>query len=668
MNNGKESSDLVGQRNLRIEKLNKLKELEINPFPAKSNKQYPNSEIVNNFVKYNGKEVVLAGRVVSWREHGKLKFGDLVDESGKIQLYVREDAYSGETEGFLNFTQLSLLDVGDIIEVIGEITKTQRGEISILVKSLRILTKSVRPLPTELEDKEDRFRRRYLDMLLHPEIRERFKRRSMFWQATRDFLNNHEFVEINIPVLEHTTGGADAKPFVTHYDALDQDFFLRISHELPLKRLLGAGFEKVYDIGARFRNEGFSDEHLPEHVAMEFYWAYADYRDGMKFTQELFKYVLSEVYGTLQFNIRGFEVNLEGDWPEVRYEDIIKDKFGVDIFADSVEEMNEVLKKNGVDLGENINKNRVVDNLWKLIRKTIAGPVFLVDVPKFLSPLAKSNPKDERFTLRFFPIIAGSELANAFSELNDPLDQLERFVEQQKLREAGDDEAQMLDIDFVEMLEYGMPPAVGFGMSERVFWFFEGITAKEGVPFPQLKQEFDNTTKKIYGDVMKYAETEMYTAKNKIEKSKDLFTNLKEKDQDFNKKIVIVVNQELPSWQIGNAIGHISAYLGNKLEEDFASGFKFITKDDFTHPNNSQYPIVILAAKLGQMQNLMAAVRDSGLAYHGFIREMVETSDDEKIESILKEKKDADMEYLGIGIFGEKAKVDALTKKFSLWK
>lgn len=342
-------------------------------------------------------------------------------------------------------------------------------------------------------------------MTMNPEIRERFKRRSEFWQATRDFLNEKGFVEINIPVLEHVTGGADAKPFVTHYDDLGEDFYLRISHELPLKRLLGGGFEKVYDIGTRFRNEGCSEEHLPEHVAMEFYWAYADYKEGMKLTQDMFRYILNRIYGTLKFKVRDFDVDLSKEWEVVSYEDLLKSEYkGIDIYNDSVQDLNKILQKQGVDLGEDVNRARVVDNLWKLLRKKTAGPLFLIKVPKFLSPLSKTDPEDDRVVERFFPIIGGSEMANAFSELNDPIDQLDRFVEQQKMRDAGDEEAQMLDIDFVEMLEYGMPPAVGFGMSERVFWLFEGVTAREGVPFPQLKTEFEKSTLNIYKDVSKY--------------------------------------------------------------------------------------------------------------------------------------------------------------------
>jgi lysyl-tRNA synthetase class 2 len=404
------------------------------------------------------------------------------------------------THDSLGLEHLNLLDAGDFVEATGEVIKTQTGEISVEVKTLRLLSKSLRSLPANFTNKEERLRRRYVDMAVNQDVRDRFVRRAKFWQATRDFLNKNDFIEINIPVLEHTTGGADANPFVTHMDAIDQDFYLRISHELPLKRLIGAGYERVYDIGPRFRNENYSDEHLPEHVAMEWYAAYWDWQDGMKFMEELFKYALKETFGTLKFQTRGFEVDMSGTWPVRDYAELVKEKYGIDVYDTTLEEVQKALKQNKIEVEKSDSLPRCIDKLWKTIRATIGGPVWLVNEPKFLSPLAKTAA-DGRSAQRFHPVIAGSELGNGFSELNDPIDQLERFVEQQQMRDSGDDEAQMLDIDFVEMLEYGMPPACGWGHSERVFWFFEGVTAREGVPFPQLRREIDEVTKSVYPEV-----------------------------------------------------------------------------------------------------------------------------------------------------------------------
>jgi lysyl-tRNA synthetase class 2 len=304
---------------------------------------------------------------------------------------------------------------------------------------------------------------------------------------------------MNIPVLEMTPGGADANPFVTHMDALDQDFYLRITQELYLIRLTGGGYEKIYEIGPRFRNEGISDEHLPEHIAMEFYWADADWDNGMKFIKDLFRYVTEKVYGTTKFKMRGFDVDFGNEWEIIDYAEILRKKFDLDIFNSTPGDLKKILQKNHIETNENINTGRGVDSLWKIIRKDIAGPAFVINVPKFLSPLAKSNPDKPEYAMRFHPVAAGGELGNGFSELNDPLDQYNRFKEQQAMRDSGDNEAQFLDIDFVEMLEYGMPPTLGYGHSERVFWFLEDVTAREGVPFPQLKYEIDSVTKKIYG-------------------------------------------------------------------------------------------------------------------------------------------------------------------------
>jgi lysyl-tRNA synthetase class 2 len=660
-------SSLVGQRQQRIAKLQQLRDLGIDPYPAKSKKSHAVEDLVKDFNNLHNQSVTIVGRLMSWREHGQVVFGNLHDASGEIQLYIKKEELldTSDEKQILGWDKLHLLDVGDHLETTGIVTKTQSGEISLLVKELRISSKSIRPLPSSWQgivDKEERYRRRYLDMTLNPEIRERFVRRSKFWNAVRDFLNQNGFVEVNIPVLEHVTGGADARPFETYYDALDQTFYLRISHELPLKKLLGAGFEKVYDIGPRFRNEGFSDEHLPEHVAMEWYWAYADANDGMQFTRDMYRYIVREVYNTNTLQIRGFEVNLDAEWTEIDFVSVIRERFNVDVFKTTDEEMIRVLEENGVKLEGEVNRSRLVDSLWKLIRKTIPGPAFLTGVPKFLSPLAKSDPENPEVTQRFHPIIAGSELANAFGELNDPIDQLERFLEQQQMRDAGDDEAHMLDIDFVEMLEYGMPPAVGFGLSERVFWFFEDVTAKEGVPFPQLKHHVEDLTKKIY-PMINFDEAE--GKPNAKKGKKKTYTSA---NQDFDNRIIVVVNKDLPSWQMANTVAHVSAYLGNKLEEKFGTGENFVTQDGKNHPRNSQYAIVILAANPGQMSNFMGKVRETGLLYHGFIREMIETTNDAEIEKILADKKDDQIEYLGIGVYGDNETLKDITKKFSLWK
>lgn len=497
-------------RDERLRKLNDLKNLGINAYPAGAQRTHTLAEITDKFEELQGQATTVVGRIVNIRKFGKIAFVVVRDQSGTLQLFLKKDVVEplNAAHSQVGFDQLPLLDAGDYIEASGQVIKSQTGEISIEVQQLRLLTKSLRPLPTDhdgFSNKEERLRRRYVDMNVNKDVRERFIRRSKFWQTTRDFLNTNGFVEINIPVLEHTAGGADANPFVTHMDALDQDFYLRISHELPLKRLLVAGYEKVYDIGPRFRNENYSDEHLPEHVAMEWYWAYADWRDGMKLTQRMIREIADKTWGTRQFTLaNGQEIDLgtdDTDWPEVSFVGVIKDRYNIDVFETTLEAVQAAVKANNIEVEKADNINRCIDKLWKKIRVEIAGPAFLVDVPTFLQPLAKSQAKDPRLSEQFNLLLGGTEACKAYSELNDPVDQLERFAEQQRMRDAGDEEAMMLDIDFVEALEYGMPPACGYGNSERLFWMLEGVTAREGVPFPQLRSEVDEVTKTIYPEL-----------------------------------------------------------------------------------------------------------------------------------------------------------------------
>lgn len=493
-------------RDERLRKLDDLRKLGFNPYPADAHRTHMADEVVAHFEKIKGESVTVAGRITAIRKFGKLAFIVVRDFSGSVQLYLNDaDVASRDTsKNRLGIEDLPLLDTGDFIEATGIVDKSKTGEVSVFTKDLVLLTKSLRPMPSATEgftNKEERMRRRYVDMNVNLEVRDRFIRRSKFWQATRTYLNDHGFIEINVPVLEHTTGGADATPFATHMDALDEDFYLRISHELPLKRLIGAGFEKVYDIGPRFRNENYSDEHLPEHVALEFYWAYASWKEGIVFMQDMMKYVLKETFGTLQFKLGTFDIDLDKEWEHWDYAETIKKRYGLDIYECSLQDVQKALKDANLEVEKFDNKARGIDKLWKNIRKDVVGPVWLINTPLFVSPLAKTNLEDPRTTQRFQPVIAGSELGNNFSELNDPIEQLERFLEQQQMREAGDDEAMMLDIDFVEMLEYGIPPTCGFSYSERLFWIFEGVTAREGVPFPQLRHEYDEVTKSIYPDV-----------------------------------------------------------------------------------------------------------------------------------------------------------------------
>ncbi len=647
-------------RDERLRKLDELKKLGLNPYPAKAERTHTLAAISNKYDELEGQTVSVVGRILNIRKFGKIAFVVIKDASGTLQLFLSAEKVAGldPTSSQIGFEQLPLLDIGDFIQAGGVVAKTKTGEISVTADRLRLLAKSLRPMPTAHDgftNKEERLRRRYIDTNVNPEVYERFIRRSRFWQATRDFLNREGFIEINTPVLEHTTGGADANPFVTHMDAIDEDFYLRISHELPLKRLIGGGYEKVYDIGPRFRNENYSDEHLPEHIAFESYAAYQDYTDGMELYERMMKEVAWATWGKLQFdNVNGFKVDLEPKWPVIKYADIMRERFDVDVFSPDIGQLQRILQENGVKLEGTVNTARAIDSVWKIIRRESAGPFWLIHEPVEISPLAKQVPDDPRVTERFHPVIAGTELGNGYSELNDPVDQLNRFLEQQALRDAGDDEAQMLDIDFVEMLEYGMPPTCGYGFSERVFWFFEGVTAREGVPFPQLRRETDEVTKALYPEVFSAGGSQRKAI---------------ERPQDFTKRIIAVVNKDLEPWRVANAVAHMEAIIGNKIPHaQLTSGDVFIGSDGVAVPRNSQYPIIIMRGEEKDLHKLHDKVRKAGLVHHVFIKEMQDTSNDAEIVDILQKQTIADTQFFGVSFFADNEQAEQLTKNFQLWQ
>lgn len=654
-------ANLKELRDERLRKLEELKKLGLNPYPAKAHRTHGAGAVVDGFSVLEGKPVTVAGRVVSIRKFGKLAFLVLKDASGSIQLFLKDGDVqpTDAPAGIVGLGHLNLLDSGDFIEAQGMVGKTKTGEVSVLVRSIRLLTKSLRGMPTAQEgftNKEERLRRRYIDTNVNTDVYERFLRRSKFWQATRDFLNGEGFTEINIPILEQTTGGADANPFVTHMDALDQDFYLRISHELPLKRLLGGGYEKVYDIGPRFRNENYSDEHLPEHVAMEWYWAYADWQDGMQLTQRMVRAVADATWGTRTFTLaNGMQIDLgpdNQDWPRVSFVQLLQDRYGLDVHTCTLEEAIAELRKIGGEVEKIDNRSRVIDKLWKKIRVEIAGPAFLVDIPDFLQPLAKLQEADPRLTEQFNLMLGGTEACKAYSELNDPVDQLNRFMEQQRMRDAGDDEAMMLDVDFVEMLEYAMPPACGYGHSERIFWMLEGVTAREGVVFPQLRRETDESIKKIYPEVWELEHA-----------------SSQERTQNFERKITLLVNKELEPWQMANAVAHMSGYFGNNIaKSEFVTADAFLTRDGKPLPRNSQYPIIIKRAAEKDLHKVLQKAREAHLKHHVFIKDMQDTNVDSEIVGALKATDEDAVVFYGVGLYGPNDEIDSLTKHFQLWK
>ncbi len=475
-------------RQTRLAKLEKLKSLGINPFPAKVPRDFPISYLKANFDSQvtGGAELSVAGRIMALRGQGSILFAVLFDGTEKIQAIIKRDVL-GE-ESFSLF--VDTVDIGDFISVTGLPLLSKTGEQSIEAKVWTMAGKSLLPLPEKwhgLQDTDERYRKRYLDFLMDPGLRNLIVKKSKFWEATRTFLKENNFLEVETPTLEVTTGGAEANPFKTHHDDYGMDVFLRISvGELWQKRLIAGGFPRTFEIGRVYRNEGSSPDHTQEFTGLEFYSSFMDYTEGIHFTEELIKYVVKETFGTLDFSTRGHNFSLEGTWPKLSYVDAIKEKTGIDVLSASVKKMEDKLNELGVKYEGN-NKERLTDTLWKYVRKQISGPVWLVDAPKLVSPLAKSKPENPDLTERVQLILAGAEVTNGFSELNDPIDQKERFEVQRKLLEGGDKEAMMADFEFVEMLEYGMPPTFGQSYGDRLFAFLADKALRELQTFPLMR-------------------------------------------------------------------------------------------------------------------------------------------------------------------------------------
>ena len=512
-------------KQIRTDKLKKLETAGILAYPAKTKRTHSVAEVLNNFTKIakSKKEIIIAGRIMAQRGHGGATFLDINDGSDvdiktkkaswniksvfnlskknisdskvvsevgftKIQAIIKQDKV-GE-KGYQFF--MEVFDIGDFVEIKGTLFTTKRGEKTIEANDYKMLSKSLLPLPEKwhgLQDVEEKLRKRYLDVIFNPEVKEMIKKRAMFWSSMREFLVNRNFLEVETPVLETIPGGADAKPFITHHNALDIDVYLRISMgELWQKKLMVAGFEKTFEIGRQFRNEGMDAEHLQDYTQMEFYWAYADSEKGMEIVEEMYKYIAEKTFGTLKFKIKEFDVDLGKKWEKYDYVSTVSQYTGINLNEASLAEMEKALDKLKIHYDKNgFNKARAMDSLWKYCRRKIAGPGFLINTPIEVSPLAKKNEKNNKLVQRFQIILAGSENGNGYSELNDPIDQAERFQEQQNLREKGDEEAQRYDEDFIEALQHGMPPTCGFGVSERLFSFLMDKPARDCQIFPLMK-------------------------------------------------------------------------------------------------------------------------------------------------------------------------------------
>ena len=483
----------------RYEELEELKKKGIETFAYSFETDSYSIDIKNDFEKFENKDVKLAGRLMALRRMGKASFAHIMDQKGRIQIYLKKDDIGDNYEAF------RLMDIGDIIGVEGFVFKTKTGEISVHVKKLELLSKSLRPLPIAKEaedekgnkivydqfaDKELRYRQRYVDLVVNPLVKDVFIKRSKIITSARKFLDEKGYLEVETPVLQPLYGGAVARPFVTHHNTLDIDLFLRIADELYLKRLIVGGFDGVYEISKDFRNEGMDKAHNPEFTMLELYVAYKDYEWMMNLVEELFESVCQSVFGTLEFTFEEKQIIFNRPWKRIKYVEAIKDKTGVDVISASENDLKSLAKNIGIEVSGLHSKAKLIDEIFSQeIEPELIQPTFVVDYPLSLSPLAKKHRSKEGLVERFEGYVAGREICNAFSELNDPIDQRKRFEDQVKMREAGDEEAHQVDEDFIRSMEYGMPPmaGLGIGIDRLVMLLTNQSSIRDVIFFPQMK-------------------------------------------------------------------------------------------------------------------------------------------------------------------------------------
>ena len=483
------------QEGLRREKLAELQKADKDPFDVyKVNRTHTTGEVRDNYEELEGKEVTIAGRIMSKRGQGKVVFSDIHDKDGKMQLFLKIDKVGEE-----NLKEYKTYDIGDWVAATGEVFTTQRGEISINVNSFELTCKSLKPLPEKwhgLKDPDLRYRQRELDIITNSEVKDTFVKRSRIISAMREFLDNRGFLEVETPILSPIAGGAAAKPFVTHHNTLDMDMFLRIAPELYLKRLIVAGFEKVYEIGRNFRNEGMSVRHNPEFTAIELYEAYSDYNDMMEITENMVAYVCEKINGTTKVTYQGTEIDFMPPWRRITMVDAVKEYAGVDFATiNSDEEAQAIAKEKNLEFPKPLNtvtKGEVLNALYEEFgEEKMIQPTFIMDYPVENSPLTKKKRGNAEFTERFEAFVFGRELGNAYSELNDPIVQRERFEQQANARELGDDEAYMLDEQFMSALETGMPPTggLGIGIDRLIMFLTDSASIRDVILFPTMKPQ-----------------------------------------------------------------------------------------------------------------------------------------------------------------------------------
>jgi lysyl-tRNA synthetase, class II len=629
----------------RLKKIAEIRKQGINPYPYKYSPSASSSSLQTKYAsikpeEYTKDTVKVAGRVMTRRDLGKIAFGTLQDGHGKIQVVLQD----GETkeEFFTLFNKF--IDSGDFIGVEGIVFRTKRGELSVLAKKIELLSKSLVPLPDKwhgLEDKEERYRKRYLDLLMSPAVREVFHKREKMIDAIREFLKARDFHEVDTPYLQTVYGGAAARPFTTHLNALNIPLFLAISPELYLKRLIVGGYERVFTIARNFRNEGIDRSHNPEFSMMEIYQAYADYNDMMELTEELFEYVCNKVNGTTKVTVQGKEVDFKKPWKRMTMLEAIKQFAKIDADRMDEKELAEFMRDNKVESKGNSWGWRVQAIFEHFCEDKLEQPTFIIDHPVETTPLCKMHRSgDKRLIERFEPFCLGMELANAYSELNDPILQRKMLEEQQAMLSAGEQEANPFDEDFVNAIEIGLPPTGGLGIGiDRMIILLTGQESiRDVLLFPFMKPQG-------HGE-------------SKSEKSKE------------TKVAVAIINEgaKMEPWQQMNTIAHLNAAFGARAGKGLLYQDKIQTQDAQDINLNIQHAIMIKQCKNNkQIVELLKGAKSSGLEIAEFTREMIMTTDDRKVIDMTSQKSHADVEYLGLLVFGEKKKVEALTLTLPLF-
>lgn len=635
------------ERRDRLDKLKQIQDKGINPYPSVSKRSHLVSEILADFenLKKKEKKVTLAGRLRAKRIHGGVSFSVLEDASGKVQIFFRKDTVGQENYTFYK----DLIDLGDFLEVKGTLFNTKTEEQTLEVKEFNLLSKAVRPLPEKwhgLSDVEIRYRQRYLDMVVNPQVTAIFKKRSLIVEKIRELMIEKGYLEVETPILQPIYGGGFARPFKTHHNALDMPLYLRISDEMYLKRLVVGGMDKVFEFCRDFRNEGIDRDHNPEFTILEAMTAYEDYKFSMDLVEEIYEYVAKEIEGTTTLEYQGQKINLKRPWERAKMVDLVKKETGIDYFKiKDAKEAKKLALKLGIEK-EKLSGAESIGNIIGVIfeekvEEKLIQPTIVYDYPVEISPLAKKCPDDPRFTERFEHFILGKEQGNHYSELNDPVDLEQRFVEEKKKLKAGFEEAHQTDDDFIKAIEHGMPPVtgIGIGFDRMVMLFTNSANIKEVILFPTLKSEGHK--------------------EEKAGKAKSTMM------------AVAVLNKEtrLKPWQEMNTVAHLNAAFAARQGQSLFFQDTITTKDEETIKLNIQHAIMIKQAASGEkLLNLINQAKEQGLEVAEFTREMLETTDDKKIVTQTAKMKHKDVEYLGVLIFGPKNIVEKLTEEFDLVK